>query len=157
MKPSAAVVDHFKRLAALPGGKRLFSAIIGRAIPYTGTIKAVVQRLEPGHTEIELRDRKSVRNHLDSVHAIALANLGELSASLAMTSRQPPDARWIVTGITIEYLKKARGTLTATADAPEIDWSVAGEHEVCSIIRDARGDTVTRVVVKLKIGPKKAA
>lgn len=154
MKPSAIVVDHFKRISRIPGGKRVFSKIIGRAIPYTGSVNAVVQELEPGRAVIAMADRRGIRNHLKSVHAIALANLGEFTASLAMTTRQPPEARWIVTGINVTYVKKARGTITATADAPKIDWNTPGEHRVLATLRDPAGDVVTRVDVTLKVGPK---
>lgn len=152
MKPSAAVVGYFERLSRIPGGQRLFSAIIGRAIPYTGTINATVRELTHGHTAIEMQDRRSIRNHLRSIHALALANLGELTASLAMTSTQPESARWIVTGINVDYRKKARGTVVATADAPAIDWATPGEHVIDATIRDAAGDVVTTVAVRLKVG-----
>ncbi len=76
---------------------------------------------------------------------MALTNLGEATAGLAMTLALPPDARGIVTRLTTEFLKKARGTLVAESDVglPELDDVL--DVEVEARIRDEAGDVVARV------------
>jgi acyl-coenzyme A thioesterase PaaI-like protein len=142
------------RLSPLPGGARLFSAIVSRMAPYTGTISPRVRELREGYARVEMRDRRRVRNHLSSVHAIALMNLAEVSSGLAMMYGLPSDARAILTGLSIEYLKKARGTLTAEC-ALEIPRSrERQEYEYESVIRDRDGDVVARAVARWLVGPK---
>ena len=141
------------RLSPLPGGKALFSILLGRFVPYTGSIGARVEHIEPGYAKVRLTDRRSVRNHLRSVHAIALANLAEEASGLAMMFSLPDNARGILTGFSIEYLKKARGTLVAECRIAIPDASVQAEHQIEVAIRDAAGDVVARARPKWLIGP----
>lgn len=127
------------------GGPRLFSKLLGRAAPYTSSIDPHVLELSDGHCRVRLRDRASVRNHLRSIHAIALMNLGEVATGLAVMHAVDGRGRGIVTGLRMEYVKKARGTITATCD---VDLPVTpGTHdlEVPGELRDEQGDVVARV------------
>jgi acyl-coenzyme A thioesterase PaaI-like protein len=152
--PSAALIARMQRLLRVPGGRRLIGVIIARAVPYTGTIRPRICSVSNGRAEVAMDDRRSVRNHLASLHALALGNLGELAANLAVTSRQPDGSRWIVTRLDIAYTKKARGTVTAIAEAPEIDWSVPSLVSVSAVIRDRGGDVVATVQSTVKAGPR---
>lgn len=145
----------WKRMSPLPGGKRIFSFAVGRAAPYTGTIGAVVEDLEPSYAKVTLRDRKKVRNHLDCVHAIALMNLGEMTTGLAMMSTMPADARGILSGISMEYHAKARGVLTAECRAPAITSSERQEFVVVGEIKNAAGEVVATARANWLIGPSR--
>jgi len=142
------------RLHGLPGGRRVFSALVGRVAPYTGTIGAVIEALEVGYSRVGLADRRAVRNHLRSIHAVALANLAELTGNVALAYSLPDDARFIVAGMEIEYLKKARGQLTAECDCPVPADSERREYMVPVSIRDRSGIEVTRATLRSLVGPK---
>ena len=149
--------EAWDRLHKLPGGKRAFSALVGMAAPYTGSIGAQVKVLRRGHAEVELRDRRAVRNHLQCVHAIALANLAELTGNVAVAYSLPDDARFIVAGISLDYLKKARGTITGVCDCPIVESSAKQEYEVSVSMRNQDGVEVCRATLRTLVGPKKDA
>jgi len=151
--PIARLQRLWLRLEHLPGGTWLFSRILGWVVPYTGTIGANIKILEPGFAQIHLRDHRRVRNHLHSVHALALANLGEVASGLAMLGTLSSDTRGIPTRLSIEYYKKARGHLVAESRCSPPVVSEDMDFEVYADIRDADGDVVARTTVNWRLGP----
>jgi acyl-coenzyme A thioesterase PaaI-like protein len=132
------------RLAPLPGGKSFFSLIFGFAIPYSGSVRPMIRVLQPGRAVISMRDRRGVRNHLASIHAVALTNLAEMTTGLALGYGLPDGMRTILVRVECEFLKKARGTITAASDAPVFTEIVEKEVLVESVLADASGAVVAR-------------
>ena len=145
--------DAWNVLSGVPGGRAVFSRLVGRMAPYTSTIRATVTVLRTGYAEVVMADRKAVRNHLNCVHAIALANLAELAGNIALAYSLPDDARFIVSGMQIEYTKKARGTITAIGEPPVPRTAARASYEVPVTLRDESGDEVAKVVLHSLVGP----
>jgi acyl-coenzyme A thioesterase PaaI-like protein len=141
-------------LSAKPGGKWIFSVLFGRMVPYSGSIRPLILELAPGKARVAMEDRKAVRNHLNSVHAIALMNLAEMATGLAFAYGMPASSRSIITNLSMEYLKKARGTLISECDFTLPDFQEKGEHVVEVVIRDQAGDVVARAQATWLVGPK---
>jgi acyl-coenzyme A thioesterase PaaI-like protein len=152
MGAGAWIREGWHRLHALPGGRRVFSRLLGLAIPYTGSIGAEVLELEPGYARVALADRRAVRNHLNSIHAIALTNLGELTGNLALVSALPDDGRFIVTKLAIEYKKKARGRIVAECRCEPPTSTERREYELFVTLRDSSDAVVASVVLTTLVG-----
>lgn len=153
--PESTIRKQWEAWSPRPGGRRIFSMLLGRVVPYTGSMGATVQELRPGYARATLRDRRKVRNHLRSVHAIALMNLAELTTGLALNYALPESARSILKGLSIEYHKKARGTLTAEATAPVLGDNAERDLQVETAIRDQAGDVVATARAHWLVGPRK--
>lgn len=150
--PAARLLTWWERCQKLPFGRALFGLVIRFSVPYSATTSPTVLVLAPGHAKIALRDHAGVRNHLGSIHAVALTNVGELASGLAMTAAMPASVRGIVRSITTEYTKKARGTLVAESRVTLPPVAGDTDFEVLAEIRDAGGETVARVHVLWRLG-----
>ncbi|MEN8145130.1 MAG: hotdog fold domain-containing protein [Gemmatimonadota bacterium] len=152
--PAERIAGLWNRLHGVPGGKWLFKQALGLMIPYTGTIRPRVVELRPGFCRVEMRDRRGVRNHLNSIHAVALINIGEVTSGLALTLALPASIRGIVSELSAEYLIKARGQLTATCscDVPEVTEEM--DFRVTSEVRNAAGEVVSRVHTIWRLAPR---
>lgn len=136
------ILKQWNSAKKLPLGKDLFNFILGRTVPYSASIGAKVQELTPGHVRINLQDRRKVRNHLHSIHAIALMNLGELATGLAGLTALENEAKSIVVKLSMEYHKKARGKLLATADVEPFTVLEKSERIIEGRITDEENDLV---------------
>ena len=94
------ILALYRKLAYKPGGRWLFSTLVCLKAPYFASISPRIVSLEPQRGVARIRHRRRVTNHIGTVHAIV---------SL------PKGMRWIPRGMQVEYLKKAVGTMTATA------------------------------------------
>lgn len=148
------VRDLWDRLSPLPGGKRVFSKLVGRAAPYTGSIRPRVVQLERGHSRVRMKDRPWLRNHLRSVHAVALANLAEVTGNVALVYSMPDDARFIVAGMEFDYVKKARGTIEGRCDCPIPETNERREYLVPVTLHDETGEVVVKATLRTLVGPK---
>lgn len=150
------LVKWWNKLQLFPAEDRLFSFALGFIAPYSGSISARVEALSPGHARVSIKDRRKVRNHLKSIHAIALINLGEIATGLAVLSTIPDTMRGILLGLEAEYVKKARGKLTATAK-----FGLPSEIDDDSLVKvtaeliDEADEVVTRVHATWLLGYKK--
>lgn len=106
----------YNNLVKYPFGKQIFSIAFSYAAPYFRTIKPSVLDVRPGHASVSMPHRWSVQNHIKSVHAIAVCNLVEMTMGIVAETTIPKNLRWIPKGMDIDYLKRADGTLTATAN-----------------------------------------
>jgi acyl-coenzyme A thioesterase PaaI-like protein len=133
----------FKRLGGSSLGRWLFSRLICQRAPYFSTIAPLIEELAPGRCVVRVRDRRRVHNHIGTVHAIALCNAAELAGGLATDATIVESQRWIPKGMTVRYLRKATGTLVATASVstPPADAPAQEAHALVEV-RDAGGGVV---------------
>ena len=158
MASTAALLSLWRTLSPLPGGRWLFARIFARTVPYSASTRPSVRRLEPGYAEVSIPDRRANRQHLGSVHAIALMNVAEMASGLAMTAGLPAGVRGIVREMRMEYMKKARGTITAVSRVAIPTVTADQDFDVTADCLDPSGAVVARATVRWRLGltPTKA-
>lgn len=95
---------------------------LGSAVPFASTTGVNLLDIGPGHAIANLEQRPEVTNHIASLHAGALFTLGEAASGGAMSGafvEQLLQVRPIATDASIEYVKIAKGTITAKAKTSE--------------------------------------
>lgn len=144
--PGRHLLRAWRVCRSLPAGGWLFGRLVGWMAPFSGTVRPRVSELEPGRARVWFPDRRRVRNHLDSVHAVALVDLGELATGLATLTALPEGVRGILVALSCRYEKKGRGRMTAecVSRPPEIGGEPV-EHDARVDILDPDGDVVARV------------
>lgn len=153
--PGPRLLRLWRRLSPLPGGKWLFARIFRRMVPYSGSVAPTIEHLEPGYARVGIPDRRANRQHLGSVHAIALLNVAEQASGLAMICGLPEHVRGIVISISMTYLKKARGPIIAVSHVPMPLPAVTAntDFEVAAECLDREDNIVARATVTWRLGP----
>lgn len=151
----SSTLELYEKLGRLPAGRWLFSRAVSFVAPYFRTIGATFVELRPGHSEVRMRNRRKVQNHLRTVHAIAMCNLCELAGGMMTDVSIADTMRWIPKGMEVSYLRKARTDLRAVADGTGIDWATPGEKVVPVSVLDTTGTEVMHADITMVVSPKK--
>jgi acyl-coenzyme A thioesterase PaaI-like protein len=151
--PGARLLRLWRRLSPWPGGQWLFARIFSLMVPYSGSVSPRIRVLAPGHAEVEIPDRRANRQHLGSVHAIALMNVAEQASGLAMLVGLPEGFRGIVTQISMQYFRKARGRIRAVSTVAVPAVTTDTDIDVTADCMDREGTVVARATVRWRVGP----
>jgi hypothetical protein len=98
-----------------------------------------------------MEDQPWLRNPFGSIHAIALANIGELASGLCLISAmQHLPLKGIPVRIDTTYYRKARGTITGNCSISLrklAEAKLSPEFIVETILTDSKGEEVAKTSV----------
>jgi len=151
------ILSLWQRCKDKPFGRRVFAFLVCRKAPYFSTIKPRFHVLEPWRAEVSMKKRRSVENHIGTVHAIAMCNLCELAAGTMMEASLPSAMRWLPKGMTVNYLRRAESDVTAFATMPAVGAGDARDVPVAVEVKDAHGAVVCSAIITMYVSPRKAA
>jgi len=144
-----------KKLINKPFGRWAFSRLVAGKAPYFKTIKPHIIELRPNYMKAGMKKRKSVQNHLKTIHAIASCNLCEFVAGICMEASIPSHRRWIPTGMDVKYLNKATTDVVADCDLSEVDWDNCTSVPCSVSVKDQNGLEVVKALITMKVSDKK--
>jgi len=164
--PQSPVLSMWNRFNGIPVlgpvvGSRVFSFAFSQRAPYFGSIHPRFTEIRPNHAELVIPKRRGVKNHIGTVHAIALCNGLEAAMGALAEATIPSDKRWIPKGMEVTYTAKATSDITCVAETDAAQWT-------SEALPDSGGDLPVRVkgvrddgtvviegVIKLWVTPKK--
>mmetsp|Transcript_4612 Transcript_4612/g.9091 ORF Transcript_4612/g.9091 Transcript_4612/m.9091 type:complete len:199 (-) Transcript_4612:208-804(-) len=155
-KRSFAKLDElFNFLSTLPGGRFLFNRLLlWLSTTYTETCRPTVTKISTTEASAYIDDNVWMRNPFSSIHAVALANLAELTTGLAVicATNHRKGVRAIPNRIDMEYLKKARGRITGTTkiNLP----TQSGPYQCVAELSNSKGEVVCRGTVTWQVSVK---
>ena len=152
------VLKLWNTTSAIPVvGKRAFSVAFSRKAPYFATIRPRFTVIEPNHVELVISKRRSVHNHIGTVHAIALCNGLEAAMGALAEVTIPSERRWIPKGMDIFYTAKATSDMTCIAETDPEQWTGEGP-DLHVRVRGERTDGVVVIegVIKLHVSDRPA-
>ncbi|MET0953159.1 MAG: hotdog fold domain-containing protein [Aeromicrobium sp.] len=150
-----STLDLYKKLTALPQGKRLFSIAFSQKAPYFASIHPRVQEMRPHLGQVLIPKRRSVQNHIGTVHAIAACNGLEAAMGLLAEATCPADMRWLPKGMEVNYLAKSTTSLTCIAETTEADWAAAPDVPVRVRAVTSDGTVTVEGLIHLWVTPKR--
>ena len=138
-----SILDLWSRTTAVPQGRRVFSTAFSRRAPYFGSVKPLFIDIRPNYAELSIKKRRSVQNHIGTVHAIALCNGLEAAMGALAEASIPKDKRWIPKGMEVSYTAKADSDVRCIAetdpeqwegDDPDLPVRVRGVRTDCTVV-----------------------
>jgi acyl-coenzyme A thioesterase PaaI-like protein len=106
------------KFSGLPASLRpsLVSFLLGRVVPLVGTAGLHFEEITPQRVVVSLRNRRKVQNHIQGVHAAAMALLAETATGFCVGMNLPDDKLPLIKTLHVDYLKRAQGGMRAVAE-----------------------------------------
>ncbi|OBY75285.1 hotdog fold domain-containing protein [Acinetobacter gyllenbergii] len=153
LKRENDVLTAFKSLKKIPGGLTILSKVVSRVAPYFQTVDPIIESLDTLKCIANMKMRKSVENHIGTVHVIAICNGLEFVMGVLAEASVPTHLRWLPKGMQVNYLAKADSDIKLTATI-ESDWAI-GDFDIKVQAHRKDGVLVVDGVIKLWVTEKK--
>lgn len=112
----------WQQLSDRPLGKWAFGTAYGLKVPYFRTIRPRFTDVRPGFSRLVVPNRRAVRNHIGTVHAIAVCNGLEAAMGALAEATVPDHKRWLPKGMDVRYTAKSTSDITCTAESDPARW-----------------------------------
>ena len=122
----------------------VISKIFGKVVPYVGTSGLLYEELTPERVVVSIKNQRKVQNHINNVHAAAMALLAETATGFIVGMNLPDDKLPLIKTLKVSYYKRTQGDMRAVAtltpeDIARIESEPKGEVLVPVIVTDESG------------------
>ena len=118
---------------------KVMTSIFGNMVKFTGTAGISIDELSDQRAVISLKNKKSVQNHIGSVHAVAGILIAETATGYLVGMNIPDTSVPVIKTIKADYVKRAKGNMKAVA--------CLSDEQVATMKSQDKGETVVPVLV----------
>lgn len=123
---------------------KALTTFFGKLVKFTGTTGIKIEELTDRRAVITLKNKKSVQNHIGSVHAVAGILIAESATGYLVGMNVPDSSVPVIKTIKADYVKRAKGNMKAVASLTDEQISAMqtldkGETTVPVVVTDADG------------------
>jgi acyl-coenzyme A thioesterase PaaI-like protein len=149
-----SVQTTYNVLSKLPQGRAVFARIVSLQAPYFASIHPRYKEIGPHRAVVEVPKRRSVLNHIGTVHAIAVCNGLEAAMGMLAEATTPKGHRWLPKAMEVRYLAKSTSDITCIAETTESDWDTLPDIPVKVTARRDDGTIVVEGTIWIYVTPK---
>ena len=115
----------------LPEGLRatLLSTIFGRVVPLVGTAGIRYDLVTANKVICSIKNRRPVQNHINGVHAAAMALLAETATGFVVGMNVPDDRIMLIKSLHVDYKRPTKGDMRATATLSDAERELISSTE----------------------------
>ena len=129
-------------------------------MPLVGTAGLRYEEITPQRVVVRIRNQRKVQNHIQGVHAAAMALLAETATGFCVGMNLPDDKLPLIKTMKIDYVRRSQGDMVAAASLrPEQIQQILsqdkGEVTVPVTITDASGEQPIQAEMVWAWVPKK--
>jgi len=122
----------------------VISKIFGKVVPYVGTSGLLYEEITPERVVVSIKNQRKVQNHINNVHAAAMALLAETATGFVVGMNLPDDKLPLIKSLKVSYYKRTQGDMRAVAtltaeDIARIETEPKGEVLVPVTVTDESG------------------
>ncbi len=132
------IVSQINKLPEFLRAKAL-STFFGKTVKFTGTAGIRIEKLTEQEAVVSAKNKKSVQNHIGSVHAVANILIAESATGYLVGMNLPDTAVPVIKTIKADYVKRAKGDMKAVATLTDA--------QIKQIRTTEKGETAVKVTV----------
>lgn len=127
---------NLKQLDKFPASwkVRLQTALMGRFVPFLNTAGLRFDHISAEEVRVSVANRKKIQNHINGVHACAMALLAETATGFVTNMNTPDDKLILLKSMHIDYTRRSVGNMRAVA--------TISDEQAATIAQQERGNFV---------------
>jgi len=140
MKKDNRLARIVKKLESYPEFTRkpLLNFALRNTVKLVGTAKVECLEMAHNKTVFRIKNRRKVQNHIGGVHAAGMALVAETASGMVVGMNVPDDKVPVIKSFTVDFKKRCKGDLTATATLTD--------EQIEKILTTEKGDVDVSVV-----------